>query len=84
MRDDDGWNGHDNGMGIRWLALGLVVDRSHYVLVLAGLRWTWQHEEPRQDNALDILKQRYARGEIGKRRVRKSEGRSQVDTGECE
>jgi uncharacterized membrane protein len=36
------------------------------VLVLAGLRWIWLHDEPRQDNALDILKQRYAKGEIGK------------------
>jgi uncharacterized membrane protein len=52
--------------GIRWLALGLVADRSRYCACCGRLRWTWRHEEPRRDNALDILKQRYARGEMSK------------------
>jgi len=54
------------GWGFAGLLLALLLIVLIIVLVLAGLRWTWQHEEPRQDNALDILKQRYARGEIGK------------------
>jgi len=54
------------GWGFAGLLLALLLIVLIIVLVLAGLRWTWQHEEPIQDNALDILKQRYAGGEIGK------------------
>jgi len=53
-------------MGIAGFVLVLLLVVLVIVPIVAGLRWTWQHEEPRQDNALDILKQRYARGEIGK------------------
>jgi len=54
------------GWGFAGLLLALLLIVLIIVLVLAGLRWTWLHDEPRLDNALDILKQRYARGEIGK------------------
>ena len=49
------------GILLVFLLIVLVI-----VLIVAGLRWTWRHEEPRRDNALEILKQRYARGEIGR------------------
>jgi putative membrane protein len=53
------------GLGMMLLMLlfwGLAIA----VLVL-GIRWLLrQGAEPRQDSALEILRQRYARGEIGK------------------
>ena len=49
------------GMLLVFLLMVLVI-----VLIVTGLRWTWRHEEPTRGNALEILKQRYARGEIEK------------------
>ena len=54
------------GWGFVGLLLALLLVMFVIVLIVAGLRWTWRHEEPRRDNALEILKQRYARGEIGR------------------
>jgi uncharacterized membrane protein len=55
------------GMMMGWGVAGFVLVLLLVVLVIvpivAGLRWIWLHDEPRRDNALDILKQRYARGE---------------------
>jgi putative membrane protein len=56
------------GMG---MLLGIVVFFLFWVLVLAGLvllvRWLWVQARPTtkaDDSALEILKRRYARGEI--------------------
>ncbi len=54
------------GWGFVGLLLALLLVMFVIVLIVSGSRWTWRHEEPRRDNALEILKQRYARGEIGK------------------
>jgi uncharacterized membrane protein len=50
-------------MGIAGFVLVLLLVVLVIVPIVAGLRWIWLHDEPRRDNALDILKQRYARGE---------------------
>ena len=54
------------GWGVAGFVLVLLLVVLVIVVIVAGLRWIWLHDEPRRDNALDILKQRYARGEIGK------------------
>jgi len=53
------------GCGVVGLMVALFLI-SLIVLIVAGVRWTWRHEEPTRGNALEILKQRYARGEIEK------------------
>ena len=70
-----GWGWHPMwGMWGVW-GIGMLLMLTFWVLVivalLAGIRWLLQagrapDREPRRDAALDILRERYARGEIGK------------------
>lgn len=64
-----------NGMGMMvWgvfsFLLGLIVIFLFVVAVVAALKWIWGSKTPsawkNEENALDILKQRYARSEITK------------------
>jgi putative membrane protein len=61
-----GWYGQDGG-ALGWLAmaigLGLLVALI-VVVVWSVLRATGQSQGPRADTSLDILRQRFARGEI--------------------
>jgi putative membrane protein len=54
------------GWGVAGFVLVLLLVVLVIVVIVAGLRWIWLRDEPRRDNALDILKKRYAKGEIGK------------------
>ncbi len=66
---DYGWGMHymwgpwGIGMGLMMLVFwGLII-----VALVLGIRWlVTQGREPRSDSALEILRQRYARGEISK------------------
>jgi putative membrane protein len=66
------WGWHPMwGMWGAWGVGMLLVMLTFWVLVIvalvAGIRWlVTQGREPRSDAALDILRQRYARGEINK------------------
>ena len=64
-----------NGMGMMvWgvfsFLLGLLLIFLFVVAAVATVRWIWGQKTPwawkNNKNALDILKQRYARGEISK------------------
>ncbi len=57
------WGAWGLGMGIMMLLFwGLVI-----VAIVLGIRWLiGQGSAPRSDSALEILRQRYARGEINK------------------
>jgi putative membrane protein len=64
-----------NGFGIMsWgvfsFLLGLLLIALFVVAVAALVKWIWGQQTPwnwkNQESALDILKQRYARGEISK------------------
>lgn len=64
------WNGVE-GMGWGWIGLGAVHMVLFWVLVILGidalvrlLGGGTRDEMPRQQNAVDILKARYAKGEI--------------------
>lgn len=68
-------NGMMNGMGMMiWgvfsFLLGLLLIFLFAVAVAAAVRWIWGQKIPwawkNKESALDILKQRYARGEISK------------------
>jgi putative membrane protein len=71
-------NGMMDGMGMMGMMvwgvfsflLGLFLIFLFVVVVAAAVKWLWGHETPfgigGKENALDILKKRYARGEIGK------------------
>jgi putative membrane protein len=67
-----GWGGHPMwGMWGAWGFGMMVVMLTFWVLVIVGLvlgiRWlATQGREARADTALEILRQRYARGEINK------------------
>lgn len=60
-----GWMGGMWGLGMMFMMLlfwALVISA-----VVLGIRWlSSQGREPRSDTALEILRQRYARGEIDK------------------
>lgn len=67
---DWGWHPMWGMLGAWGIGLLLVV-LLFWVLVIAalaaGVRWlVRQGHEPRRDAALDILRERYAKGEIGK------------------
>jgi len=76
-------NGMMNGMGMMvWgvfsFLLGLLLIFLFVVAAVAAVKWLWGQKTPwawrNQESALDILKQRYARGEISKEefeRIRK-------------
>ena len=57
------WGAWGIGMGLMMLVFwGLII-----VALVLGIRWLiTQGKEPRSDSALEILRQRYARGEINK------------------
>lgn len=57
------WGPWGIGMGLMMLVFwGLII-----VALVLGIRWLMtQGKEPRSDSALEILRQRYARGEINK------------------
>lgn len=67
------WGNWGSG-GWLWWPLGMVFMVIFWVLIVAGIvllvRWLWTVGQPggssRTDSALDILKKRYARGEITK------------------
>jgi putative membrane protein len=68
-------NGMMNGMGMMvWgvfsFLLGLLLIFLFVVVVVAAVKWLWGQQTPfgigSRENALDILKKRYARGEIAK------------------
>jgi putative membrane protein len=72
MRDSDMMM---NGMGMMvWgvfsFLLGLLLIFLFVVVVAAAVKWLWGQNLPSltqtRENALDILKKRYARGEISK------------------
>jgi len=62
----------DSTWGWLWWPLGALFMVVFWGLVIAGIvllvRWLWGlgQPTPRQESALDILKKRYARGEISK------------------
>lgn len=57
------WGAWGIGMGLFMLVFWALV----IIGVVLGIRWlVSQGREPRSDSALDILRQRYARGEINK------------------
>jgi putative membrane protein len=69
-------NGMMNGMGMMvWgvvsFLLGLCLIVLFIVVAIAAVKWLWENQRPfriggSEENALDILKKRYARGEIAK------------------
>jgi putative membrane protein len=67
-----GWGMHPRGgvwgaRGLGMMLMGLIFWAGVIVLIVLGIRWlASQGREPRPDTALDILRQRYARGEISK------------------
>lgn len=67
---DWGWGGHPMMWGA-W-GFGMMVMMFFFwvlivVAVVLGIRWLIkQGKEPRSDSALEILRQRYARGDINK------------------
>jgi putative membrane protein len=71
------WGGHGQGMmgwGSGWGWLGILLMVIVWALVILGIialiRWLWtggpRHGAPSGPSPLDILKARYARGEINK------------------
>ena len=57
------WGATGIGMMLMMLVFGGLV----IVALVLGIRWLiTEGKEPRSDSALDILRQRYARGEINK------------------
>jgi putative membrane protein len=68
--------GHDGLAGIGligliWFALSIAFTVLIIVLIAVGIRWLLQHSgsgphagPPREDNALAVLRERFARGEI--------------------
>jgi putative membrane protein len=69
-----------NGMGMMvWgvfsFLLGLLLIFLFVVIVVAAVKWLWGQNLPfltqNPENALDILKKRYARGEISKEEFEK-------------
>jgi putative membrane protein len=66
---DWGWGGHPMmwGMGFGMMILMILFWGLIIVAVVLGIRWLLgQGKESRSDSALEILRQRYARGEINK------------------
>lgn len=61
------WNGFE-GMGWGWIGLGMVHMLLFWIIVILGIvalvRWLAAGSAGEQPRALDILKARYAKGEI--------------------
>ncbi len=57
-----------DGYGVAggWMIFGFVF----WILIIVGIvllvKWLWEGGKEYQENAIDILKKRYARGEISK------------------
>lgn len=57
------WGAWGIGMMLMWILFWVLL----IVALVLGVRWLMtQGKEPRSDSALEILRQRYARGEINK------------------
>ena len=54
------------GWGFVGLLLTLLLIVLFVVAVVVALWWMWGHYDSGRDNALDVLKKRYAGGEISK------------------
>ncbi len=54
--------------GVFSFLLGLLLILIFVVVVVAAVKWLWDRKSPfvMRENALDILKKRYANGEINK------------------
>lgn len=66
---EGGWGMHSMwGMwGLGMALMMLLFWGAIIVAIVLGIRWlVMQGKEPRGDTAMDILRQRYARGEIGR------------------
>jgi putative membrane protein len=58
-------------IGLIWIALSIAFTVLIIVLIVLGIRWLLQHSgsglhagPPREDTALAVLRERFARGEI--------------------
>jgi putative membrane protein len=72
VHDDDGWNGNDgyDGLGPSAFLFGLIVLFLFILAAAYGVKWV-SGQRPSStiahgESALDMLKKRYARGEISK------------------
>ena len=65
MRDDDGWNGHDDVGSFEFARRS-----NHHLRFCCRHRYSGQMgvepESTREEDALEVLKKRYAKGEISK------------------
>ena len=72
MHDDDGWYGNDGYDGLGPSKFSIWFNRSVPIRLAAayGVKWVWGQRPSStigsEESALDLLKKRYARGEIGK------------------
>jgi putative membrane protein len=68
------WGGYGMGWGYGWGVPGIIHMLLWWILIIVAIvaliRWVTHtsanREPPRENRALEVLKERYARGEIGK------------------
>lgn len=63
------------GMMILMFLFGLLLIVLFVLIVVAAMKWLWSSKMPflmnDRENALDVLKKRYAKGEIGREEFEK-------------